>query len=248
MSLKGGYWGKIAWINLTAQSVRVDEFHEGFARKYLGGVGFGIKLVSDVVTRNVNPLSPRNVLVLSTGPYQAASIASAGRWSACSRSPLTGYWGESNAGGHGGPELKRAGFDALAIVGRAKKPVFLWVNDGKIEFRDASRIWGMDTAEATDALKEEVGDRDASVATIGPAGENLVRYAIIANDKHGFFGRTGLGAVMGSKNLKALVIRGTLRPPVADLDELKKIYQEVLKKVMKAHGRAEGGERVASHA
>jgi len=248
MSLKGGYWGKIAWINLTAQSVRVDEFHEGFARKYLGGVGFGIKLVSDVVTRNVNPLSPRNVLVFSTGPYQAASIASAGRWSACSRSPLTGYWGESNAGGHGGPELKRAGFDALAIVGRAKKPVFLWVNDGKIEFRDASRIWGMDTAEATDALKEEVGDRDASVATIGPAGENLVRYAIIANDKHGFFGRTGLGAVMGSKNLKALVIRGTLRPPVADLDELKKIYQEVLKKVMKAQFtkvNAEDGQAAA---
>jgi len=234
MSLKGGYWGKIAWINLTSESVRVDEFNEDFAKKYLGGVGFGIKLVSDIVTKNVDPFSPRNVLVFATGPYQAAAIASAGRWSACARSPLTGYWGESNAGGHGGPELKKAGFDAIAIVGRAKRPTYLWIHDGKVEFRDASRYWGMDTAEATDALKEEVGDKDASVAAIGPAGESLVRYAVIANDKHGFFGRTGLGAVMGSKNLKALVIRGTGKPPIADPDKLKEVYQEVLKKVMKA--------------
>lgn len=234
MVFRGGYWGKVAWINLGSRSVVVREFGEEYAKKYLGGVGFGIKMVSEVVTKNVDPLSPRNVLVFSTGAYQAATIAGAGRWSACSRSPLTGYWGESNAGGHGGPALKKAGFDAIAITGRASRPTYLWIHDGKIEFRDASRYWGMDTAEVTDALKEEVGDKDVSVAAIGPAGENLVKYAVIANDKHGFFGRTGLGAVMGSKNLKAIAIQGTMSPPIADPDKLKEMYREILKKVLKA--------------
>ena len=234
MVFRGGYWGKVAWINLGSRSVVVREFGEEYAKKYLGGVGFGIKLVSEAITRSISPLSPRNILVFATGPYQAAAIASSGRWSACSRSPLTGYWGESNAGGHGGPALKRAGFDAIAITGRASRPTYLLIHDGEIEFRDASRYWGMDTAEVIDALKEDIGDKDVSIAAIGPAGENLVKYAVIANDKHGFFGRTGLGAVMGSKNLKAIAIQGTMSPPIADPDRLKEIYREVLKKVMKA--------------
>ena len=237
-----GYWGKMLRVDLTRGKINVQSFDEAFARKYLGGVGFATKIISEVVTKNVNPFSPRNVLVFSTGPYQAAEIAGAGRWVAAARSPLTGYWGESNSGGHAGPELKRAGFDTVVITGRSKKPVYLWINDGKAEVRDASHLWGMDTADVTDALIKEVGDSKASVAAIGPAGENLVRYACILVDKHGALGRCGLGAVMGSKNLKALVLRGTLDPPIADPDEVKEFYGEVLKKVLAAQFTKDNSE------
>jgi len=233
-ALKGGYWGKILWVDLTAGKTKVETFNEGFAKKYLGGVGFAVKLVSDVVTRYVNPLGPRNVLVVGIGPFQAAEIASAGRWIMAARSPLTGYWGESNAGGHGGPELKRAGFDSIAIIGRAKKPVYLWVHDGEAEIRDASHLWGQGILKTTDMIREELGDKKVSVAAIGPAGENLVRYACVINDKHGVFGRTGMGAVMGSKNLKAVAIRGTMKPPIARPDELDKVYKEVMEKIKAA--------------
>ncbi len=226
----------------------MQNFGESFARKYLGGVGFATKMISEVVTKNVNPLGPRNILVFSTGPYQAAEIASAGRWSAAAKSPLTGYWGESNAGAHAGTELKRAGFDAIAINGRAKKPVYLWICDGKVEVKGGNHLWGMDTADVTDVLREEVGDSKASVAAIGPAGENLVNYACILVDKHGALGRCGLGAVMGSKNLKALVLRGTMQPPIAEADKLKELYSNVLKKILTASftkDNAEHGQAMA---
>jgi len=235
MALRGGYWGKILWVDLTTGKTNTQTFDEVFARKYLGGVGLAAKIISDHVTRHTNPLGPGNVLVFATGPYQAAQIASAGRYTAAAKSPLTGYWGESNSGGHAGPALKRAGFDAVAIVGRAKKPVYLWISDGKAEIRDATRFWGTDTVETTEGLKEEVGDPKAtSVLAIGQAGENLVRYACIVNDNHGVLGRCGLGAVMGSKNLKALAIKGTLEPPIADPDKLKEVFKDVSKKIREA--------------
>jgi len=232
--LKGGYWGKILWVDLSSEETSVGTFDDGFARKYLGGVGLATRIIYERVTKNTNPLGPGNVLVFATGPYQAANIASSGRCSVAAKSPLTGYWGEGLAGGHMGPELKRAGFDAVVIIGKAKRPVYLWIKDGKAEVRDASEFWGLETAEAVDALKEAVGDSRATVSSIGPAGENLVRYAAIANDKHGFFGRCGMGAVMGSKNLKALVVRGTLKPPIANPDKLKDVYRDVLKKAKEA--------------
>ncbi|MBA7604043.1 hypothetical protein ES703_11161 [subsurface metagenome] len=138
MVLKGGYWGKILWVDLSSEETSVATFDEGLARKYLGGVGLATRIIYERVTKNTNPLGPGNVLVFATGPYQAANIASSGRCSVAAKSPLTGYWGESNAGGHIGPELKRAGFDAIVITGRAKRPVYLWVNDGRVEIRDSS--------------------------------------------------------------------------------------------------------------
>ena len=230
MVLKGGYWGKILCVDLSRGETSVSTFDEGFARKYLGGVGLATRIIYESVTKNTNPLGPGNVLVFATGPYQAANIASSGRCSVAAKSPLTGYWGEGLAGGHMGPELKRAGFDAVIITGGANKPVYLWINDGKAEIRDASKLWGMETCDVVDALKEAVGDAKATVSSIGPAGEKLVRYAAIVNDKHGLFGRCGLGAVMGSKKLKAVVVRGTLKPPIADPDKLKNIYQDVIKR------------------
>ena len=227
-----GYWGKILWVDLSKEETSVGTFDESFARKYLGGVGLAARIIYENVTKATNPLGPGNVLVFAAGPYQTASIASVGKSSAAAKSPLTGYWGESNAGGHIGVELKRAGFDAVAITGRAKKPVYLWINDGKVEIRDGSEFWGLDTAQTSDALQKAVSDTRAAVVSIGPAGENLVKFACIANERHGYFGRCGLGAVMGSKNLKAVVVRGTLRPPIANPDKLKDIYEDVLKRVM----------------
>lgn len=247
MALRGGYWGKILWVDLTTGRVSIQTFDDAFARKYLGGVGFASKIVSDHVTRHVSPLSPANVLVFATGPYQATRVPGSGRYTASARSPLTGYWGESNSGGHAGPALKRAGFDAVAVVGRAKTPTYLWIKDGEAEIRDATSLWGSDTVETVSALNEEIGEPGTSVVAIGPAGENLVRYALIANDDHGFLGRCGLGAVMGSKNLKALAIRGTLKPPIADPDKLGSMRKDLSKKISEApftnlnreHGQAD---------
>ena len=233
MSLKGGYWGKILWVNLTTGTISTKTFDEDFARKYLGGVGFATKIIADSVTKETDPLGPDNVLVFATGPWQATTLASVGRCSAGAKSPLTGYWGECNSGGHIGPGFKRAGVDAVVITGRATKPVYLWIKDGDGKLEDATRFWGSETARTINVLKKEFG-AGTSVAAIGPAGENLVKYACIMNDNHGAFGRCGLGAVMGSKNLKAVVTKATLTPPVANPELLKAIYKDVRKKIMEA--------------
>jgi aldehyde:ferredoxin oxidoreductase len=234
MTLKGGYWGKILCVDLSSGKISTAEFDESLARKYLGGVGLATRIISEHVTKSTNPLGPSNLLVFATGPYQASTVASSGRCSVCAKSPLTGYWGESSGGGHIGPELKRAGFDAIVISGRAHKPVYLWINDGKAEIREAIELWGKDSAQTNAILKDKLGKDVGSISCIGQAGENLVRFACIANDNHGFFGRSGLGAVMGSKHLKAIVVKGTLKPPIADPEKLKSVYQEILKRVKEA--------------
>jgi len=244
-------------VDLSSEETMIATFNEHFARKYVGGVGFAARIIHESVTKSTNPLGPGNVLVFAVGPYQATSLAGTGRCAAAAKSPLTGIWGESNGGGKIGPQLKRAGFDAVAITGRAKRPVYLWICDGEAEIRDAREYWGLDTVETTKRLIEVAGDKRTGVSCIGKGGENLVRYACIANDYHGFFGRTGLGAVMGSKNLKALVVRGTLAPPIADLDKVQDVYKQALIRVKKdpltqqyrEHGQAgdmEGAEVLGS--
>ena len=151
-ALKGGYWGKILWVNLTTGIMSTKTFDESFARKYLGGVGLAARIIYENVTKSTNPLGPGNLLVFATGPFQATNIAGSGRCSVAAKSPLTGYWGEANGGAQIGPDLKRAGFDAVAITGRGKRPVYLWINDGRVELRDGSEFWGLDTAQAADAL------------------------------------------------------------------------------------------------
>jgi len=245
-TIKGGYWGKILWVDLTNEKTSVETFDNAYARKYLGGVGLATKIISDKVTKHTSPLGAGNVLVFATGAYQATDIAGSGRCSAAAKSPLTGYWGESNAGGHIGPQLKRCGFDAIAITGRARKPVYLWITDNKVEIKDASKFWGMDTVETTDAIREDLGGKTVGVSAIGQAGENLVKYACIANENHGFFGRCGMGAVMGSKNLKAVVAKGNLKPPIAEPEKLKTLHTDLRKgmsenpfvKGLREHGQA----------
>jgi len=224
-----GYWGKILRVDLTKEKSSVQLVNEGFFKKYLGGAGVGTKLLFDSMDPNVDPLSPDNVIIFSVGPFQGTTIPGSGRWVIVSRSPLTGIYTDSCAGASWGPLFKRTGFDALLITGRAKNPVYLWIHDGDVEIRDASTMWGKTTTEADREIKEDIGEPKAAVACIGPAGESLVRFASVVNE-HGISGRTGLGAVMGSKNLKAVAVKGTKELDVASPDELATYSKELFNK------------------
>jgi aldehyde:ferredoxin oxidoreductase len=221
-----GYWGKILKVDLTKEIYHVDRVKEAFFKKYLGGAGIGTKLVFDGVDPNTDPLSPENILVFAVGPFQSTTLLGSGRWAIISKSPQTGIYADSGAGAAWGPRFKRTGFDALTILGRAKTPVYLWIHEGEVEIRDASAMWGKMRAEADEEIKDDVSEPRAAVACIGPAGENLVRFACVGDD-HGIAGRTGLGAVMGSKNLKAVAVYGTQPPAVAKPDELAQLSKDL---------------------
>ena len=224
----GGYWGKILRADLTKGKLSDETLTPQMAKMWIGGVGLGAKIVYDEVPAGADPLGPDNVFVFAVGPYQATGILGSGRFTACAKSPLTGIWGESLGGGHCPQEMKKAGYDAIVVTGRSTKPVYIYVHDGKAELKDASHLWGKDGFETENAIKKELGDPKVQVAPIGQAGENLVRYAgIIANYGHGCAGRVGMGAVMGSKKLKAIAFRGKMTPPVADPEKLRALITEL---------------------
>jgi aldehyde:ferredoxin oxidoreductase len=223
-----GYWGQILRVDLTNAKITEQEFSPEEARKWIGGVGLAAKIIYDEVVTGADPLGPENVFVFAVGPYQGTGILGSGRFVACAKSPLTWIWGESMGGGFNAEELKKAGFDAVVVTGQSEMPVYVWIHDGKAELRDASHLWGKDSFETEDAIKSELGDQKIQVAPIGQAAENLVRYAgLICNYGHGCAGRMGMGAVMGSKKLKALGFRGTMRPPIADRNRLSAIIKEL---------------------
>ncbi|NPV70233.1 MAG: aldehyde ferredoxin oxidoreductase family protein [Firmicutes bacterium] len=213
-----GYTGKYLEVDLSTGSVEVLPIDEALAEAFLGGSGFGTNLLWRRVPAAVDPLSPDNLLIFATGPLNGTLMPNSGRMEMISKSPLTGIYGDSNTGGFLGPELKFAGFDMVVIRGKAPEPVYLWIEDGKAEIRSAKHLWGKDTVETEDALVEELHDPGVKVACIGPAGENLVRYACIQATSSRSFGRTGGGAVMGSKNLKAMAVRGFGAVRIADPD------------------------------
>ncbi|RLI07278.1 aldehyde ferredoxin oxidoreductase, partial [Candidatus Bathyarchaeota archaeon] len=206
-------------MDLGKGKVRVDETPEGYARAFLGGSGLACRMLVDMVGPDTDPLSPDNVLIFMAGPLTGTKAPCCGRYTICSKSPLTGIWGESNAGGYFGPRMKFSGFDGLVIVGRSEEPVYLYVHDGEAELRLAKDLWGLTTFEAQEALRRELGE-DVSVACIGPAGEKLVRFACVLNDGGRAAGRCGMGAVMGSKRLKAVAVSGRGEVPVADPEGL----------------------------
>ncbi|MCD5409828.1 MAG: aldehyde ferredoxin oxidoreductase family protein [Methanocellales archaeon] len=210
-----GYADKILWVDLAKGVMESKELPKELKEEYLGGRGLGVKLVYDNGV-DVDPLGPGNILVFAAGPLTGTSAPASGRFCVVSKSPATGTIFDSHSGGRWGPELKFAGFDAIVVKGKAQGPVYLWINGGGAEIRDASAVWGKDVFETTDLLVREVGDDMAKVACIGPAGEKLAKIASIMNDKYRAAGRGGLGAVMGSKNLKAIVVRGTKKPVIAD--------------------------------
>jgi len=218
-----GYSNKILRVNLSNDKISIENPEEIFYRKYIGGEGFVAYYLLKELKPNTDPLGPENKLVFATGPITGVSIAGAGRNSVGAKSPLTNGFGEAEVGGYWGPELKRAGFDAIIVEGKAKSPIFIWINDGNVEIRDASYIWGKTTGEAQKIIKEELDDKLVHISQIGPGGENLVRYACVINDLRSAAGRTGMGAVMGSKNLKAVVVRGNKRLKVANKEKLREV-------------------------
>jgi len=226
MKLKG-YTGKILHLNLSNSKGHVEDLNEEWARQFIGGSGIGAKFLYEMTDERTNPLGPENPLIFMTGPFTGTSVPLSGRHAVISRSPLTGIFGESDVGGTWGANLKKAGFDGMIITGKSKKPIYLWVCDGKWEIRNASHLWGKDTYEVDPILKAETHDK-AVVQTIGQAGEKQVLLAAIMTDgKDGrAAGRCGMGAVMGSKNLKAIVVYGTGNVPVFDPESVARLPKE----------------------
>ncbi|MCJ7699846.1 aldehyde ferredoxin oxidoreductase family protein [Candidatus Bathyarchaeota archaeon] len=222
-----GYAGRILLIDLSTGKTTVEPLNEEYAKKYIGGIGLGMRLYLDHSKAGVDPFSPNNPLILTTGPISGTMWPTGGNGHTfVSKSPQTFGVGESKAHGSFGTEMKRAGYDAIIIKGKAEKPVYLWVDDDSIQLVDASALMGKSPGETEDAVREELGDYYIRVAAIGIAGEKLSRIACIINDKTRAAGRTGLGAVMGSKNLKAIAMRGTRDVAVAKTDEFMEYVKE----------------------
>lgn len=210
-----GWIGTLLRVNLSTGAIAKEVLDPKLAKEYIGARGLGTKIMFDEVDPAVDPLSPENKLIFAPGPFSGTFAPSAGRYNVITKGPLTGTIAASNSGGTFGPELKYAGYDAVIVEGRAAKPVYLWIFDEKVEIRDASRLWGKTVPETTDLVRAET-DEDAKVACIGPAGERQVLFAAVMNDLGRAAGRTGVGAVMGSKNLKAVAVVGTGAINVAD--------------------------------
>ena len=203
-----GYAGKILWVDLSRMEVRERELDRELVKLYLGGTGYAARILWDMLDAKLDPLSPNNLLIAATGPLTGTLCPSSGSIEFCFKSPLTGIFGETRAGGIFGPKLKFAGYDFIAIRGRSEKPVYLHIKDGYAELRDASHLWGKNVHETTDILLRDLAEPDASVACIGQAGENQVRFASIMVDYDRAAGRCGGGTVMGAKRLKAIVVDG----------------------------------------
>ncbi|MHB9099692.1 MAG: aldehyde ferredoxin oxidoreductase family protein [Syntrophales bacterium] len=211
-----GWIGTILRVNLTTGAITKEALDPELARKYIGARGLGSRILSDEIDPKIDPLSADNKLIFATGPLSGTNAPASGHFDVVTKGPLTGTIAASSSGGIFGPMLKYAGYDLIIFEGKAKKPVYLWINDDKVELRDATALWGKIVPEATEAIRAAT-DEEASVAVIGPAGERLVLFANIMNECGRAAGRTGVGAVMGSKNLKAVAVRGTGAVRVADV-------------------------------
>jgi aldehyde:ferredoxin oxidoreductase len=220
-----GYAGKILFVDLSTKKAVAQDLPLDLAKTFIGARGFGAKLLWDLLPKGVDPLSPDNVLVLTVGPLAGTAAQSTSRWFVMFKSPLTGTYFRSVSGGFFGAMLKFAGYDAIVVRGRAEKPVYLWIREDHIEFRDASHIWGLTVDGSREFLLEET-NRNARFAAIGPAGERLVKFAAIVSDDYRTAGRGGGGAVMGSKNLKAIVAYGERRPKIYNEELFRKAVEE----------------------
>ncbi|AEG16576.1 Aldehyde ferredoxin oxidoreductase [Desulfofundulus kuznetsovii DSM 6115] len=216
-----GFYGRLLRIDLSTRHWQAEEIPDEVLAAYLGGKGLGTYLMLQNIPPGADPLGPENCLIFTTGPVTGTAMPGSNRFGVFARSPLTGFYGESYSGGHVGAAMKRTGYDAIIIQGQAKNPTLLEVTDQGVSFRDGTKLWGLDCYAAEDGALAEVGARGAQAVVIGPAGENLVRYACIENNYWRSAGRTGMGAVMGSKKLKAVVFHGRAGCELADPAGLK---------------------------
>jgi aldehyde:ferredoxin oxidoreductase len=225
-----GWMGRVLRIDLTNGNITTEALDPALARDYIGARGLGTKVLSDEIDPTVDALSPANKLIFAPGPFTGTYAPSGGRYNVVTKGPLTGAIAAANSGGTWGPALKYAGYDMLIIEGRASKPVYLWIKDQKVEIRDAAHVWGKAVPETSDAIRAET-DSDAHIACIGPAGEKQVLFACIMNDLHRAAGRSGVGAVMGSKNLKAVAVVGTGAVTCADKERFERAVLKVRKMI-----------------
>lgn len=228
-----GWRGRVLRVDLGRGECKEENLDPQVAKDYIGGRGLGIYYLNKEANPKCDPLSPENMLIMAAGPLTGTSAPTAARYMVMTKGPLTGAVTCSNSGGHFPKELKRASFDVLIFTGRASKPVYLWVSKDKTELRPAGHLWGKTVPDTTNTLSSETDPR-ARVACIGPAGEKLVLFAAIMNDKYRAAGRSGVGAVMGSKNLKAVVVLGEESVPLADKERFNEIQERVLTKFRNA--------------
>lgn len=239
-----GYAGKLLFVDLSQGTLREEALTEEMARNFIGGYGLGARVLYDMMKPGADPLGPDNVLGLVTGPVTATESSFSGRHSVVCKSPVSGTWNDASSGGFFGPELKKAGYDGVFISGASEKPVYLWIKNGKAELRDASHLWGLDAKETQAALEAETGEPKLRAAVIGPAGERASLLACVMNDGHRAAGRGGPGAVMGSKKLKAVAVRGTNKITSANPERVKQLNAEIragMKESAFAAGFREGG-------
>lgn len=226
-----GYAGKMALIDLSKGAVTIQETPADLKKNYLGGRGFGARIITDRIDPNIDALSPENVIVFAAGSLTGTGIPLGNRYEVTTKSPLNDTLTSTNSGGFFGWKMKKAGFDALVISGRSPKPVYIYLNEGTAELRDATPYWGMKTSEATTALKHDLDDKNARIACIGPAGEMKSLLACIINEDHRAAGRGGVGAVLGSKNLKGIVAKGNLPINIDNEEKLNAVKERVRKKI-----------------
>lgn len=223
-----GYNGKVLRINLTDRTYKLEKLDESIAKKFIGARGLGVKTLFDEVDPKVEPLSPENKFIIAAGPLTGTTMPTSGRYMVVTKAPLTGTIGIANSGGKWGAELKNAGYDMIIVEGKADSPVYVNIFDDKVEIRDAKHLWGKVSSETTEMLLDET-DKKAKVLCIGPAGEKLSLMAAVMNDIDRAAGRGGVGAVMGSKNLKAIAVRGTQKLNIYDEEEAKRVSLEKIK-------------------
>ncbi|HBY07547.1 MAG TPA: aldehyde ferredoxin oxidoreductase, partial [Chloroflexi bacterium] len=228
----GGYANRIAWVDLTGGQVEYEPVPEDLALKYIGGRGLGVKFVFDNGPQ-VDPLSPDNILCFMNGPLTGSEANMSGRMAVVTKSPLTGTVTDSHHGGWSAARLRWSGFDGLVFKGKAEKPVYAYIEDGKVELKDASEVWGKGVHATVKHFQEKYGEKDLTVISIGPAGENMVKFACWVNEDDRASGRGGTGCVGGSKNLKAIVIKAEKAiVKAAGRDQWKEAHSKALAEIM----------------
>ena len=229
MAMKG-WWGRILRVDLTNNKVHVQEYSPEIAQQFIGGRGLAVKILWDEV-KGADPLGPDNKLVFAAGPFNGLPTPSGGKLVVAAKSPLTGGYGDGNLGTMATVHLRKAGYDAIVVEGKAKKPVYLYIENDNVSILSAEGLWGLDTFKTEEELKKIHG-KNVGILSIGPGGENLVRYAVVMSQEGRAAGRPGMGAVMGSKKLKAVVIRGTKEIPVADKKKLSELSREAYQAIL----------------
>ncbi len=226
-----GYHGRFLEVDLTSGSLRDLPLTEEFCRNFIGGAGLASALLFERMESKMDPLAPESPLIMATGPLTGSPLPMVSRYAACGISPLTGFWGEATSGGTFPFRLKGSGWDGVIFLGKASSPVYLVMGDGKAQLKDASHLWGMDTYKTQEKISQELGLKDLSVACIGPAGEKLIPYASIINDRGRAAGRCGMGALMGSKNLKAVATWGDLKPSLGDPPKAAQLASQTIEQI-----------------